>query len=103
GPQLLREGVMKEVPVENCLRNYLPNETKYQYQCAVGTAETSCSGDSGSPNFIKIKNNFYILGIVSHGLQWSCISTFPVVFTKVLYFLKWIKEYVNDLPEPLST
>ncbi|GFS94162.1 trypsin, partial [Nephila pilipes] len=103
GPQMLREGIMKEVPVEKCMRVFLPNKIKYQYQCAVGTSETSCTGDSGTPNFIKIENNFYILGIVSHGLNFLCKPKYPVVFTKVLYFLKWIKEYVNDLPEPFMT
>ncbi|PRD29831.1 UNVERIFIED_CONTAM: Tryptase beta-2 [Trichonephila clavipes] len=100
GPQVLREGAMKEIEGKHCMTPELPKETIEQYQCSAGTSQTSCHGDSGTSNFIRYQGKFYALGVTSHGASEWCSPTFPNTFTKVLYFLNWIKEHVKDLPEP---
>ncbi|GFR01718.1 tryptase beta-2 [Trichonephila clavata] len=42
GPQLLREGAMKQIDVKYCMRPELPKDTTEQYQCSSGTSQTSC-------------------------------------------------------------
>ncbi|GFV87431.1 tryptase beta-2 [Trichonephila clavipes] len=54
GPQLLREGVMKEVKAENCMRPGLSKQTIRQYHCAVGTNQSSCHA---------MKEGRFVLGI----------------------------------------
>ncbi|GFT14564.1 tryptase beta-2, partial [Nephila pilipes] len=100
----LREGVMQQVSSQNCMVEGLPIETMNQYHCASGTTQTICVGDFGSSTFIKSKNRFYALGVTStiqqeddYNIQ--CIPTSFSTFTKVLYFSKWIKTHVKDLPE----
>ncbi|GFS94160.1 tryptase beta-2 [Nephila pilipes] len=99
GPQILREGEMKQVLPRNCMRPNLPESTINQYYCGVGTNQSSCQGDSGSSTFIKSKKKYYSLGIVSFGKSPVCHVTWPITFTKVAYFLDWIKQNVKDLPK----
>ncbi|GFS78871.1 tryptase beta-2 [Nephila pilipes] len=101
----LREGVMQQVSPQNCMVEELPKETVNQFQCAAGTNQSICVGDSGSSTFIKFKNRFYTLGVTSNiqtdeEFPLECIPTSFSTFTKVLYFSKWIKTHVRDLPEP---
>ncbi|GFY65026.1 tryptase beta-2, partial [Trichonephila inaurata madagascariensis] len=100
GTRLLREGVMKEVEAKKCMRPSVPKKTIHQYHCAVGTNQSSCKGDSGSSNFINSEGKFYTLGITSHGKAHPCDPAQTVTFTKVIYFEKWIKKHVKDLPKP---
>ncbi|GFS98943.1 suppressor of tumorigenicity 14 protein [Nephila pilipes] len=104
-PQTLREGVMRQVSPQNCMVEGLPKETVNQYHCAAGTTQTICVGDSGSSTFIKFKNKFYTLGVTSNMQQEDdftiqCNPKSFSTFSKVLYFSKWIKTHVKDLPEP---
>ncbi|GFY60361.1 tryptase beta-2 [Trichonephila inaurata madagascariensis] len=98
GPQLLREGVMKEIEAKECMMPGFPDEKIDQIQCAVGTNQMAYKGDSGTSSFIKYKGKFYALGVTSHGEEFCNFK--PSTFTQVLYFSDWIKNYVKDLPEP---
>ncbi|GFT95515.1 tryptase beta-2 [Nephila pilipes] len=96
---------MRQVSPHNCMIEELPKQTVNQYHCAAGTTQTICVGDSGSWNFIKFKNRFYTLGVTSNiqtdeEFPLQCNPTLFSTFTKVLYFSKWIKTHVRDLPEP---
>ncbi|GFS67987.1 plasma kallikrein [Nephila pilipes] len=101
----LREGVMRQVSPQNCMVEELPKKTVNQFQCANGTDQSICVGDSGTSTFIKFKKRFYTLGVSSNILASEefpieCIPTSFSTFSKVLYFSKWIETHVKDLPEP---
>ncbi|GFS45645.1 trypsin-1 [Trichonephila inaurata madagascariensis] len=97
--EVLKEGVMKEISPKKCLRPGLSKSAVKQYHCVVGTKQTSCQGDSGSSMFVKHKGKFYTLGVVSHGKVKRCHLTWPITNSKTLYFLKWIKKHVKNLPK----
>ncbi|XP_070563362.1 transmembrane protease serine 9-like [Ptychodera flava] len=50
----------------------------------------TCRGDGGGPFVRQIGTRWYLLGIISWGLD--CASTKPSVFTRVDKFHDWIKE-----------
>ncbi|XP_050669941.1 brachyurin-like [Leptidea sinapis] len=50
----------------------------------------TCDGDSGGPLAVSWNNKTILIGIVSFGLEESCQSGTPSVFTRVTAFLTWI-------------
>ncbi|XP_065204628.1 venom protease-like isoform X2 [Planococcus citri] len=58
--------------------------------CAGRRYVDSCQGDSGGPLVLSVSASYYLIGIVSYGI--GCASPFyPGIYTKVAYFLDWIK------------
>lgn len=66
--------------------------------CAGGQIDKdSCQGDSGGPLMYFEKVNrvgavFYQAGVVSFGPKFCGFTGLPAVYSKVAYFLPWIKE-----------
>jgi secreted trypsin-like serine protease len=57
--------------------------------------ESPCYGDSGGPILTKTGKDFYIVGIVSWGIE--CYSNLtPQVFTNVYYHNDWIKDKLEN-------
>jgi secreted trypsin-like serine protease len=48
-----------------------------------------CKGDSGGPTYIKFKNDFYVLGVVS-AIVGGCTGT--SYFNKTVFYDAWIQE-----------
>lgn len=59
--------------------------------------KTTCKGDSGGPLMCTSANDGQrvLAGIVSYG--WKC-NTGLAIFTKVSYYLPWIKAAMNNMP-----
>jgi plasminogen len=59
-----------------------------------GVVQATCRGDSGGGLFVTKNNIVYVVGIVSHGRGSSCTDT---GYTKVWYFLKWIRDTMDSI------
>ncbi|KAE8740917.1 hypothetical protein FOCC_FOCC013585 [Frankliniella occidentalis] len=59
----------------------------------------TCMGDSGGPlSTIKGKDgNATLVGITSFGMKYSCLVSWPPVFTRVASFLGWIEDGMEQL------
>lgn len=94
------------VPLSKCNATYMDfdrgiNRTEFrngitssQY-CAQDPAgiQDSCQGDSGGPlqMFKNHSDTAHVVGIVSFGVD---CGTFPGIYTRIAYFLKWIESHV---------
>ncbi|MBC7465117.1 MAG: trypsin-like serine protease [Bdellovibrio sp.] len=58
------------------------------------TGEGICKGDSGGPAYIKIKDDFFVVGIVS-AISGSCMGT--SYFNQTQYYNEWIQENIIQL------
>lgn len=57
--------------------------------CAVGQErQSACNGDSGGP---LITENGILIGLTSFGSGQGCHHGYPTVFTRVSYYLDWIR------------
>lgn len=56
--------------------------------------EGICKGDSGGPAYVKIKDQFYVLGIVS-AIVGGCRG--QSYFNQTLYFQNWIQQSLSQL------
>lgn len=56
--------------------------------------EGICKGDSGGPAYVKIKNQFYVFGIVS-AIVGGCRG--KSYFNQTLYFQDWIQKSLDGL------
>lgn len=65
--------------------------------CAGSNGRGSCDGDSGGPLMYMFNANQMVLeGIVSQGRSHCGSKYFPVSFTNVRKFLKWIDDKISD-------
>lgn len=65
--------------------------------CAGGQSKDSCRGDSGGPLMSVdtsdlTADRWYIEGITSFGSQMCGQENVPAVYTRVDYYVDWIKE-----------
>lgn len=56
--------------------------------------EGICKGDSGGPAYIKIQNQFYVIGVVS-AIVGGCRGT--SYFNQTLFYQNWISETLSSL------
>ncbi|CAL1299481.1 unnamed protein product, partial [Larinioides sclopetarius] len=100
GPQVLREGLVREIDPRRCARQIQPQSFVNTIICAAGmeSGQSTCYGDSGSALFGRFGSKFYGVGIVSYGTNPVCSASNPVTYTKVYAALPFIKQVVKDLP-----
>ncbi len=56
-----------------------------------------CKGDSGGPAYMKIQNEFYVIGVVS-AIQGGCKGT--SFLNQTLYYANWIQQSLTRLLIP---
>ena len=92
----LREINVKIIPKEQTAYNHniVTNNMICANNIINGVVCDACTGDSGGPAIIFIKNKWIIVGIVSWGS--SCAKkNLPGVYTKVSSYHKWIRKVCN--------
>ncbi|XP_054152516.1 uncharacterized protein LOC128951291 [Oppia nitens] len=62
--------------------------------CTWNHQQTVCEGYSGGPAIQYIDNEPVLIGTVSYGVQ--CSDGYPVVFSKISYFIDWINKTMNE-------
>lgn len=92
--------------IELCRNDYKGDANLTESQmCAGGIkGKDSCTGDSGGP-LMKIEAlndeppRYYLIGIVSFGMEECGLHTRPGVYTKMTKYIDWILEHAeNDSP-----
>ncbi len=56
--------------------------------------EGICKGDSGGPAYIRLQDEFYVIGVVS-AIKGGCLGT--SYFNQTLFYQTWIKENLTRL------
>lgn len=64
--------------------------------CAGEVGKDTCPGDSGTPLMTQKMGYLYAVGVLSYGGEPCGTTQYPGVFTKVSYYIDWIKEVVNN-------
>ncbi|GBN75648.1 hypothetical protein AVEN_27-1 [Araneus ventricosus] len=98
GRQILREGFAQVVNPRLCREPHQPKDFYRTIICTFSekNRQLPCHGDSGSAIFGHFEKKFYALGITSKANSSICDT--PDTFTKISFFMDWIKLYVGDLP-----
>ena len=58
------------------------------------TVSGTCNGDSGGPAFIKVKGEFFLLGVTSRGTE---LCDEVGVYTNAVYYKTWIADTIKLL------
>uniref|UniRef100_A0A182RTT5 CLIP domain-containing serine protease n=1 Tax=Anopheles funestus TaxID=62324 RepID=A0A182RTT5_ANOFN len=66
---------------------------KATHMCAGGVRDKdTCTGDSGGPLMTKVKGAWYLIGIVSFGLNKCGTPGYPGIYTNVAMYMDWIES-----------
>ncbi|CAL4112741.1 unnamed protein product, partial [Meganyctiphanes norvegica] len=65
-----------------------------QYICTFTPGKDTCNGDSGGPLMVQQGNQWYQVGIISHGPMDCGIHNSPGVYTSVPNFIPFITTYI---------
>ncbi|XP_010337296.1 mastin-like [Saimiri boliviensis] len=66
--------------------------------CAGSEGRDSCQGDSGGPLVCRWNCSWVQVGVVSWG--YFCGERYPGVYTRVMSYVSWIRQYVPLFPGP---
>lgn len=80
---------------ESCERSYLPGSVTDGNICVdtdFGTRST-CNGDSGGP--LVLSTGGALVGVTSFGPIVGCTTGLPAAFTRVTFYLQWIKSFTG--------
>lgn len=101
GSNILKELIVKRIPYWVVLNPNIPPNYLYFfknskiYVAGVKPNEATCLGDSGGGLFVKKNNIYYVVGILSHGKGSTSNTCTQSGFTKVWYFINWIKNTIK--------
>ena len=86
--------MVRKISTDTSRCNYSKFNQEKTY-CAVVAhkLQDSCDGDSGGPLMLKIGNSWHLYGLTSFG-DYSCESSLPSYYTKVPFYLDWIKANI---------
>jgi trypsin len=108
GSDVLLETSVDYISNEECKEIYAGG-AQYGYEitdgmmCVYQDFTGACQGDSGGPMFLEkdgeIGDRPTQVGIVSWGYGGCAKPTYPGVYTRVSYYVDWIKETVCSRPE----
>lgn len=56
-------------------------------------------GDSGSPVTCEKNGQYYIIGIVSWGVEQCGLEGYPTILTRIGSYLDWIQQTMNGKEE----
>ncbi|XP_060035180.1 LOW QUALITY PROTEIN: serine protease 48 [Erinaceus europaeus] len=95
-PSILHEVELPIVDKRECEKRYNPLGFLLNLEpviqddniCAGGKTKDTCQGDSGGPLSCHIDGKWFQIGVVSWGKD--CGTSFPGVYTSVIYYQKWI-------------
>ena len=82
-----------------CIELYSKLTSISSSQICAGVPEggkDACTGDSGGPLVTLEGERFYVIGVVSFGMGCGR-SEYPGVYTKVMYYLPWIFEILEQV------
>uniref|UniRef100_A0A182MS59 Peptidase S1 domain-containing protein n=1 Tax=Anopheles culicifacies TaxID=139723 RepID=A0A182MS59_9DIPT len=97
----LWKATVNEVALEKCQQMFrtanLPKTISEDLLCALGEKwgdeyTDACGGDSGGPLIMRMRQKFYLVGVVATGAP--CGSAIPGVYTRVSRYLDWIEQRV---------
>uniref|UniRef100_A0A182YS70 Uncharacterized protein n=1 Tax=Anopheles stephensi TaxID=30069 RepID=A0A182YS70_ANOST len=97
----LWKAVVNEIPLDQCKQMYrsanLSVSITDDQLCALGEIwqdeyTDACEGDSGGPLVMRVRQKFYIVGVVSTGAP--CGGQIPGLYTRVTRYLDWIEQRV---------
>ncbi|CAL4085503.1 unnamed protein product, partial [Meganyctiphanes norvegica] len=86
-PDLLHDVELDVNKEDNCVNHQY-------FICTFTEGKDTCSGDSGGPLMVKQGNQWYQVGIVSHGPMDCGIHKSPGVYTRVPNYIAFITSYI---------
>jgi len=97
------ELIQAENGTAQCAEHYDPHGylvNKSHAICTIATkGKDACSGDSGGPLLLKIKNIDILVGTTSFGYSDDCAPigqhVWPSIFTDVRHYIKWIDTFIQ--------
>ncbi|KAF7399194.1 hypothetical protein HZH68_007786 [Vespula germanica] len=100
--QLLQTITMPIQETEKCKEIFKTLISISDQQICVGgvIGADSCRGDSGGP-LMKVETidelpKYYVIGVVSFGVQDCGATTTPGVYTKISHYVTWILDNINS-------
>ncbi|XP_050544572.1 venom protease-like [Daktulosphaira vitifoliae] len=96
---MLMEAFIPVINNSECYRSYADKNVVLDERILCTGYKTggidTCYGDSGGPMVLEIEEQSYLIGVLSFGLKCG-EPNFPVVYSRLTYFVDWIVEKINS-------
>ncbi|XP_054732570.1 serine protease 1-like isoform X2 [Anastrepha obliqua] len=77
-----------------CAKSYGSSFVRSSIICvATPSGQSTCNGDSGGP--LVLESSMIQVGLTSFGASIGCELGYPITFTRLTKYLKWIKEHTG--------